>query len=1336
MRKKTILIVVVAIQAMLLLAYFVNPNRLRTSRIVVQATKFQHSQQLSSQHITAFGQDSLGIMWIGTADGLNVFNGSGGFIQLYHDESDSATIGDNYIQCIHRDLHGTMWVGTKTGVACYTGPFRFHSFTIPGSNIGIVQVTDAPDSSVIVNNGTSAYRIEDYKVSKLFTFPKSSFNNRIYSDPQGGFYAITANHFCHCDKNGRLLGKEYYTQANLLYTYHHGDSIWFSQGQRLTGLNLRTGHIFMQQNLDILPTTLYYHPDNRIYINSGYHGLYVLNPSTSEMTKVKDTELFLNHKDVTISTLFEDADHNSWIGYQNGGFQVMPNLHGYSDYPLAKDTRGTSVTCINAVGGNIIGGLEDGFFCYNRAARQTNTYRYYDIFNDSPVYRQDLTDIIPYDNSHAWLITQVRIFSASLEGGKVKIMKRAFGHENLGPLLGTGVRIGNRVLVTSNSPYLISCAFGSDRPDSIKVNNPRYDENARLLRLADGRVLIVMRSMQTAVYDPRRNRVLPLQLANADSLTNYTPSSLLQDSRHRIWIGTPHNGLFRLDMKQRRLVPDDIVPKADVETIVEGRKGELWISTKTDILMYAPDTKHMVYSSHNVATDNRENAIISSCCMTDSNIVYATTDGCRLLPRHQGENKKEPHLVVTGIRILNSDGTWKLVNEGIPNGAHYTFSSHDNDVYIAFNNANYGNRRRLLYQTWLEGYNDWQLPTLKTKVQYTDLKPGRYKFHVKTLQSPGQAPLSEFSVSLTILPPLWASAAAIFFYIMCALALLWYANTLYLRQRTDRLELKQAQAERERDRRTNEMNMNFFANISHEFRNPLTMIAGPLMVLRDDKSLPAAVHHTIDIVCKSVNRMLRLIDQMLDFNKLETDALRLRVARGDIASELKQQARVFAESARLRGITVETDGLDGNVYGLIDRDKLEKIMSNLLTNALKHVPDNGTIRIAMTCGKNDADKKMTNHLKDYCGGFVSVKVFNNGPQIEPDKLQYVFMRYYQAHDAESQHQYGWGTGIGLYYVRRQVMLHHGDIWVVNEPGGGVTFQFVLPIDEAAYTADEHVSRDEGIMQIPTDGYNDTDTRVDNNRQTVNATAKLPVMMIVDDDTDVAQYIRSIFTDDYVVVNKYSAESALADIFEVQPDIILSDVVMGETCGYELCSKIKGDIGTSHIPVVLITAKSTVGEQVEGLGVGADAYVTKPFDPRYLKALVRNQLDRKARIHKMLSEGDPADMPKEGLSEQDRKFMDELYALMEKHIAEQTLSVPAISHELMISHSKFNYKLKELTGETPGSFFRKFKLNRAAKLLREGKYNVSEVAMMTGFGTVSYFSVAFKKQFGMSPSEYR
>ena len=247
------------------------------------------------------------------------------------------------------------------------------------------------------------------------------------------------------------------------------------------------------------------------------------------------------------------------------------------------------------------------------------------------------------------------------------------------------------------------------------------------------------------------------------------------------------------------------------------------------------------------------------------------------------------------------------------------------------------------------------------------------------------------------------------------------------------------------------------------------------------------------------------------------------------------------------------------------------------------------------------------------------------------------------------------------------------------------------------------------------------------------------ILIVDDDIDVAQYISSIFKCDYIIENRYSAEEALADLEQVKPDIILSDIIMGEMSGYDFCKTIKNNLMFSHIPVILITAKSNMDEQVQGLRLGAVAYVTKPFDPSYLKALVESQLQNVQTLRQRLGETTETESLSasvaDTLSEQDRKFMDELYDLMEKRSAEMELNVSTICHDLLISQSKFNYKLKELTGETPGSFFRKYKLNKAARMLHESKYNVSEIATLTGFSTAAHFSVAFKKQFGVSPSEY-
>ena len=536
------------------------------------------------------------------------------------------------------------------------------------------------------------------------------------------------------------------------------------------------------------------------------------------------------------------------------------------------------------------------------------------------------------------------------------------------------------------------------------------------------------------------------------------------------------------------------------------------------------------------------------------------------------------------------------------------------------------------------------------------------------------------------------------------------------------MQLIQEQHEREREQRANEMNMSFFANISHEFRNPITIIAGPLLSLKADQSLPDRVKLSLNRVCISANRMLRLIDQMLDFNQLENDALRLKVCRTDAAEELRTLASAFEESTRVRGIDLDVNVADGCYTMPLDTDKFEKIISNLFTNALKHTPDNG--RIALT---------MNARQSPYEGTWLEVEVYNSGAHIADERLKDVFKRYYQLADTNAQHKYGWGTGIGLYYVKRLVSLHHGEIYVRNvhndtdETRDGVAFKFSLPMAGNAYKDNEISAEPPHVMQIPIDSHATVEMTGNHKNRTK--------ILVVDDDIDVAGYINSLFTDDYVVENRYSAETALRDMHDIKPDIILSDIIMGEMSGFDFCRTLKSDLTWSHIPVILITAKSNIDEQISGLRLGAVAYVTKPFDPEYLRALVCSQLNNVLTLRRRLGDSTSTETVANDMSEQDRKFMDELYALMEKRSAELELNVATICHDLLISQSKFNYKLKELTGETPGSFFRHYKLNRAAQLLHEGKYNVSEVAVMTGFGTAAHFSVAFKKQFGVVPSEY-
>ncbi len=1041
-----------------------------------------------------------------------------------------------------------------------------------------------------------------------------------------------------------------------------------------------------------------------------------------------------------ISTVFKDAGGNLWIGFRNAGYQVISeNLIAYKQANsnlLAETTQGKDITCLASVGKYLLAGTTLRLYIHNDEEGEPKYFYYKELFKNNPSTTKDclLNSIVSFDSQHAWLVGSNQILSCQISGNSITTQSSILSDT----AIGTGTSQDGCLYASCQAPYIIKYKFGASHAEKIPFKNQWYDDETQLTTLHDGSILLFMKNMHFGLLSPQSQKIKEFEV-NAPQ-GNIDPAFVRQDSRGTIWLGTKRSGLYHLDIKQRQVKKVNFVNDVHIQALLEDNLHQIWITTLKDAICYQPSTGAVLMNSLVSSSQNEWNRQYfdnSICLSPKGNIVLGSSDGCIFLPQEAGDkmliaNKRpttsthydqsralEKGLCIYALDIKTKDGDNLVLNDRIKDAAHYTLAYDENDLTFNFFYPNYSHRSSLMYQCKLEGLDkDWREPTYEHTVHFTNLSPGKYTFRLRMVSSPDLPPLAEQSITLTILPAPWFSAAAWWLYGCCLVLLIYYINSLYLRIRTNRLLLLQEQHEREREQHTNEMNMSFFANISHEFRNPITIIAGPLLSLKSDTSLPASVQQTLNRVCLSVNRMLRLIDQMLDFNQLETDALRLKVAHVDAKEELQQLIATFEESTRVRGIRLEVTFAEGNYDVWMDTDKIEKIMSNLFTNALKHTANHGIIRIAIDCKRN-----------------LEVSIWNSGENIAEDKLQDVFKRYYQLADTQGSHHYGWGTGIGLYYVKRLVGLHHGEITVSNT-ADGVEFSFWLPIEKDVYKLSEQVEQKTGVMQIPV-VVKSEEQRVKN--QTAETDNTKPKILIVDDDVDVAQYIRSIFINDYIVENRYSAEEALADLEEVQPDIILSDIIMGEMSGYDFCKTLKSNLTFSHIPVILITAKSNMNEQIAGLKLGAVAYITKPFDPFYLKAMVETQLHNMATLRQRLGESTEteslAESEANALSEQDRKFMDELYSLMEKRSAELELNVTTICHDLLISQSKFNYKLKELTGDTPGTFFRKYKLNKAAQWLKEGKYNVSEVAVMTGFSTAAHFSVAFKKQFGISPSEY-
>ena len=475
--------------------------------------------------------------------------------------------------------------------------------------------------------------------------------------------------------------------------------------------------------------------------------------------------------------------------------------------------------------------------------------------------------------------------------------------------------------------------------------------------------------------------------------------------------------------------------------------------------------------------------------------------------------------------------------------------------------------------------------------------------------------------------------------------------------------------------------------------------------------------------------MLKLVNQLMDFNKLEEDTLNLQVGLTDAISIISKNLDVFRYNMTNKDITLQTSGIEDSFITWLDEDKLDKIIGNLMSNALKFTPAGGKIEVSFDVVNADElvpsfGKEVTKWHK-----YIKISVINSGSDIPEDEMDKIFGRYYQITDQPTE-THNMGTGIGLYYSRRLAMLHHGFLKAFQpEQMHGAQFTLVIPADEAAYADDNKVKRSvEQQEAFPLPESKEPVSVIEDEKQTV---------MVIDYDTEIALYLKTLLSPYYKVICRFDADSAIKTMKENAPDCILCDVVMPGKDGYTLCSEVREDMQLCHLPIILVTANAAMQNQVKGLNVGANAYVTKPFDPDYLLAMIRSQIQNQENVRQILSSSTKTgNMEENVLSPQDKKFMTELYELMENELSNSELNVVEIAERMHMSRTKFYYKVKGLTGENPGTFFKTYKLNRAAEMILEGKYTISEISDMAGFSTVSVFSKSFKKQFGTAPSSYK
>ena len=1295
------------------------------------------AQELSNSRVQAIEEDATGQLWIATFRGLNRYDGHE--YHQYFCTEDSLGLPDNNVQGLLCDRQGRLWVATVNGVCRYTAKDCFKRIPMQTGNRNARKLLMNSKGRIFVYNGTEVLIYDE--LHNIF-LPR--INRTMVGQSWGDFFIDASDDILITGpeniqiyagdtfklrtevRHAENAGFYYFDMLDngLLLSSGNGTLMVFdTKARQVVPLGDEIGHRLLDHGSVVQAACLL--ENNTILLSTSKNGLFEMNLLTKTLRGEGDVGFTVPVPDAYVTKIFQDSKKNVWLGTYDKGLFVdyyYKEKFGGNDSYLNRVIQNSSVmaVAIDKQQNLWISTLSKGVFVYHCDSRKAEQV----VIEGLPAGETNSTinHIFCDRDGSLWLSSGNFVMKCRYDGLRLSIL----GQWPVPMAMDFEQTDDGTVWVASSTTYIFGFHPGSDEPEAKQAFNVDYTFIPSLLKLSDGQMLISAFYQNITRMNPSTGKLTQMEIPSLQKCIRrsvYIPTDMHQDRQGNVWIGTVSNGLLRYNPKTNEISRIPGLSCSDVASIEEGHQGNLWISTMKGLNRLDTKTGRItsLYKADGLAGDEFMDR--ASCQLPNGSLVFGGTEGVTMFDPADIDTLRSIPLRFCDLKIHNRlvrPGKGRPIEMMLDSCSEIRLDHSENSISISFTALDFGEYERVHYYYKLDGFDsEWIDAGSSHSASYANLPSGRYTFRVRTTDSANDESVSdERTVRVLVASaPAWSWWAWLVYLLLGGLL----AAYLYHNARrvvAARRAARQAQMEKEQEKRVNAMNMSFFANIAHEFRTPLTMIAGPVAQLARSASLDAAERSLLTVAQRSIQRMFKLVNQLMDFNKLENDTLRLSVAQIDVVQALNDICDTFEFNVREKGLTLFRFGLHDTLLAWTDGDKLEKIVSNLLSNALKFTPRGGHIDLSL----------------DVDGQNVKVTVADTGKGIPEEQRENIFKRYYQL-DNQTKAIVNWGTGIGLYYSRRLAELHHGSLIATNrDRGPGAVFTLTYPMTFQSYTPQERRPLYEDTPLSPQSSGAvfpslSAPSPLDDNR---------PTILVVDDDTEIINYMRILFSQDYRLITCLDADTALEEMRAEEPNIVLSDVAMPGKDGYELCQEIKQDIQLSHIPVILVTAKITPDNQVEGLNVGADAYVTKPFEPAVLSALIQSQLKNRERVHRLLTKATTTE--EEGvdnvLSEQDKRFMDELYKLMEEELSNSELDVTRITKLLYISRTKLYYKIKGLTGETPSSFFRTYKLNRAAELLKSGKYTVSEIADKTGFSTQSHFSVVFKKQFGVTPSEYK
>lgn len=1341
----------------------------------IKFTSLTSRDGLLSNSVNAILKDKYGLMWIATDDGLNKFDGTN-FTVYRHQAGDSASLRANEILALYEDKAGNIWIGTSGGALSMYDRRRdkFIHYPVDGGGDGflpnaVVRGLCSDDRGMIWMAQFEAPYVLDPasgQLSKMDLFnghreSKTIPLNCIFEDSRHRVWVGTdGGLFLYIREKGafRRYVHDITDESSLVYdrvrslAEDNDGHLWVGTEHGLCMLRpdekgfVRAGTVNGSDDelRQGVITAIRADAEGLLWVGT-MAGIHALDPHTGRAAAYLPEDGNMHSlTSKVIRSIYIDKEGIYWFGTYRGGvnkYDKNLNLFPGKFWATFHDngSKSSIVTAFaQADDGHVWVGTDGGgMYLFdekgNRIRRcevQLDGLRSNDLSVLSLRRLHNGTLYIGTAGNGAIVLDPVT--------GKAKHLSAAHGAEDLNS--------GDIYCITEDSKGQIWFGTNGDGVIVLKNNNGlvRYTPNPTgsgdiLLPIngyiraieEDGRgnIWIGSHGGGLTVYDPHTGKFTVHNQSNSP-LPSDKIHALLRDSRGLMWIGTYGGGLSVFDERTEKFTnfsEKDGLQNTTIYQLVEDNKGKLWISTNTGVSTFEVATRHFRNFTHynGIPIDNFVHG--AGFKASNGELFFGSLQGFNYIdPTKLTANSNVPSVMLTDLRIGNKSvapGKESAIQEHISIATKISLAYKQN-LSLSFVALNYTLPKQNQYAYKLEGFDkDWIYVGTMNTAYYTNLDPGDYTFHVKASNNDGVWSATDTSIHIYVKPPFWLTGYAYALYILVAILIVWgirhrgirkFKIKYALEQERMRMKqlLEQERLEAERLHEFDQLKIKFLTNLSHEFRTPISLITGPLEQLQEKEGNPDKQRH-IAMVKRNARRLLNLVNQLLDFRKLEDHELKLNLSEGDIISFLKDASDSFSDMADRKQIRFSFSTTIDSFYTAFDKDKIERIVFNLLGNAFKFTEKDGCVSLTV---KEVPDSKE-----------LMIIISDTGVGMSADERMRAFDRFFQGSaKANVSNQ---GAGIGLSITREFVVLHGGTIAVESQPGAGSTFTICLPLLPLENISSGSVNKaDGGISSVK------VVSAVDGKPASLRDLRKLTVLLVEDND-DFREYLRSSLQPYYRIIEAPDGKAGWQKALSTHPDVIVSDITMPNMDGIELSRKIKSDRRVSHIPVILLTALTDDAYQLTGLETGASDYLTKPFSFEVLNIKIKNLILLSQRLRETYTRRVNIETPPQELPSAEDQLLLKVIQFIESKLDSSQLSVEELSNHFCMSRTSFYRKIVDLTGETPVEFVRSVRLNRAAELLERGDMKIAEIGYAVGFTTPNYFTRAFKAKFDLSPSEY-